>query len=190
MTAHYHRYGSRVPVNGTEHSFYDGIDTSLVGIASLATGGDVAPLKKRLAQLADIAGQACDHYNVNTPAQIAPLLADGLKATRTLMRQVSQSQLAEPGKDDVLFELGVKEKQFETALTLALHLTFGASVAPPKQSGGSIGGVPRSANHLLHSYPWAVVWGQHPSLQPEPGYRYGKRNRCGGTGRQAVVHSF
>jgi LmbE family N-acetylglucosaminyl deacetylase len=138
VIAHYHRYGSHVPANGTEHSFYDGIDTSLVGIASLATGGDVGPLKTGLAQLADIAGQACDRYSVNTPAQIAPLLADGLKATRALIRQVGESTLTEPGKEDVLFELGVKEKQFETALTLALHLTFTASVAPPKQTGGPL----------------------------------------------------
>ena len=136
VIAHYHRYGSHVPVNGTEHSFYDGIDTSLVGIASLASGADTAALKRGLAQISDIAGEACDRYNVNTPAQIAPLLADGLKATRALVRQVSDSTLG--GKDDVLYELKVKEKQFESALTLALHLTFTASVAPPKPSGGPL----------------------------------------------------
>ena len=34
----YHRYGSRVPTSDKEHSFFDGIDTSLAGIASLAPG--------------------------------------------------------------------------------------------------------------------------------------------------------
>ena len=34
----YHRYGSRVPTSNTEHSFFDGIDISIAGIASLASG--------------------------------------------------------------------------------------------------------------------------------------------------------
>ena len=35
----YHRYGSLVSVQDKESSFFDGIDTSLTGIASLAPGG-------------------------------------------------------------------------------------------------------------------------------------------------------
>ncbi len=136
VAVQYHRYGSRVPVTGTENSFYHGIDTSLVGIASLVTGGHTVALKKSLAQLSDLAGQACDRYSPNTPAAIAPLLASGLKATRALIEQVQQGQLPEPGKSDVLFELGVKEKQFETALTLALNISFEVSVAPAKLPSG------------------------------------------------------
>lgn len=136
VVVQYHRYGSRIPVHGTENSFYEGIDTSLVGIASLVTGADTTDLKKSLAQLADLAGEACDHYNPNTPATIAPLLAEGLKTTRALVQQVTQSGLPEPGKDDVLFELGAKEQQFQKALTLALGLSFDATVAPEKQPSG------------------------------------------------------
>src|SRR6201986_4378088 len=36
--APYHRYGSRVPSPAMEHSFFDGINISLLGIASLASG--------------------------------------------------------------------------------------------------------------------------------------------------------
>ena len=41
-SAPYHRYGSRVEASAKENSFYDGIDISLGGIASMATGGDAA----------------------------------------------------------------------------------------------------------------------------------------------------
>jgi hypothetical protein len=107
-----------------------------VGIATLAKGADTAALKKSLAQLSDLAGQAADRYRPNMPATIAPLLADGLKATRALMEQVSKSELPEPGKNDILFELNAKEDQFERALTLALNLTFDATVAPAKPPSG------------------------------------------------------
>ena len=35
----YHRYGALMSVPDKEASFFDGIDTSLAGIASLAPGG-------------------------------------------------------------------------------------------------------------------------------------------------------
>ncbi|HEY1214004.1 MAG TPA: PIG-L family deacetylase [Bryobacteraceae bacterium] len=132
----YHRYGSRVPVSGKEESFYDGIDTSLVGIANLAKGGDTTAIKKSLAQLSDLAGQAADRYRPNTPVTIAPILGDGLKATRALIQEVKNSNLPEPGKSDILFELRAKQDQFEKALTLALGLTFEAAVAPAKPPSG------------------------------------------------------
>ena len=133
--APYHRYGSRVPTSDKEHSFYDGIDVSLRGIASLASG-DTAFLKSGLEQLAKLADDANEHYRAAAPDAIAPVLADGLKADRALMRQVEASSLAEPGKSDVLFELQQKEKQFEKALTLALGISFDAVVAPEKEPTG------------------------------------------------------
>ena len=45
-----HRYGSRVDAAKHEHSMYDGIDVSLPGIASLASG-DTAVLKQGLERI-------------------------------------------------------------------------------------------------------------------------------------------
>ena len=42
---------------------------------------------------------------------------------------MQSSSLAEPGKSDVLFELGVKEQQFEKALAAALEISFQTTVA-------------------------------------------------------------
>ncbi len=131
----YHRYGSHIPASDKEKSFYDGIDVSLAGIATLASG-DTAFLKQGLDRISKIVEDACSRYRLDNPANIAPALADGLKATRSLVQQVHESNLAEPGKSDVEYELRVKEEQFENALTIALGLSFDATVAPEKEPTG------------------------------------------------------
>lgn len=134
-SAPYHRYGSRVPAEQKEKSFYDGIDISLAGIALLAQG-DTGFLKQGLEQIAAIADDAANRYRPRDPVEIAPKLAEGLKATRALIAQVRASNLAEPGKSDVEFELRVKERQFENALLTALAVSFHAVVAPEKEASG------------------------------------------------------
>ena len=138
-SASYHRYGSRVEVASKENSFYEGIDISLLGIASLAKG-DTAFLKQGLENITQIADDACDKYRPGNPSQIAPKLAEGLRATRALLKQVQESALAEPGKSDVAYELNVKQRQFETALTQALEVSFDAVVAPEKEPDNRFGG--------------------------------------------------
>ncbi len=143
-TTSYHRYASRVPVAEKEKSFYDGMDVSLAGIASLATG-DTTFLKEGLHEISNLAEDARSRYRPDDPASIAPLLSDGLKAVRALEQRVRSSDLAEPGKDDVAFELHVKEEQFEKALRIALGLSFDAVVAPEKEPTGPFarfGGTP------------------------------------------------
>ncbi len=135
----YHRYGSRIPAVDKEKSFYDGVDTSLAGIASLASG-DTAFLKAGLQHMAKFADDADSNYKPGKPTAIAPALADGLKATRALLKQVEASPLAEPGKSDVAFELQRKEEQFETALALALGVSFNPVVAPEKAPDNRFGG--------------------------------------------------
>ncbi len=137
--AAYHRYGSRVESAAKDSSFYDGIDVSLTGIVSLARG-DTAFLKKGLENISKITAAACEKYRPGNPSAIAPLLADGLKATRDLLSQVNASSLPEPGKSDVAFELQVKCDQFEKALALALGVSFDAVVAPEKEADNRFGG--------------------------------------------------
>ncbi len=131
----YHRYGSRVPSGETESSFYDGIDISLAGISTLATG-DTKPLKEGLGQLTAITDQVASRYRPESPGSIAPDLAKGLTLVRNLVKEVQSSAIPEPGKDDVIFELQQKDKQFQTALTLCLGVSFNAVVAPEKEPTG------------------------------------------------------
>ncbi|MBV8070235.1 MAG: PIG-L family deacetylase [Acidobacteriaceae bacterium] len=134
-SAPYHRYGSRVEAGEHEESFFDGIDISLMGIVSLAHG-DTAFLKRGLEEINRKVEDASERYRPGSPASVAPALADGLKAVRSLMREVRASNLDEAGKSDVEFEMGVKEKQFENALAMALQLSFDAVVAPEKEPAG------------------------------------------------------
>src|ERR1700691_1498325 len=58
----YHRYGSRVPTSDTERSYFDGIDPSVVGIASLAPGQHPF-LTAGLRQIAASVDQATHAYS-------------------------------------------------------------------------------------------------------------------------------
>ncbi len=133
----YHRYGARVSAPEQETSMYEGMDISLQGIASLAKG-DTGFLKEGLERIAKCADEAYKDYRPDKPGAIARALAEGLNATRELIRQVDASSLAEPGKSDVEFELQAKVKQFEAALTLALGLSFDAAVAPEEEPSGPL----------------------------------------------------
>ena len=132
----YHRYGSRVPNSQTETSFYDGIDISLRGIASLSTGGDTKALSADLTEIARCVDETIEHYKPGDPSAVAPSLAEELKLARKLSADVRASALSEPGRSDILFELQQKEKQFESALTLALNIWLDASVAAEKKPSG------------------------------------------------------
>ncbi len=133
----YHRYGSRVNAADKETSFFDGIDVSLGGIASLAQG-DTKFLQDGLGAISRDAADALRQYSAERPAAIAPLLSNGLKSTRALIEEVRASKLADPGKSDVLFELGVKEQQFQGALAAALEVSLQTTVAAqrPAQAPG------------------------------------------------------
>jgi LmbE family N-acetylglucosaminyl deacetylase len=138
LNSGYHRYGSRVTAADTEASFFDGIDVSLGGIATLATG-DTKFLRDGLAGISQSAADAMKQYAIEHPSAIAPLLAEGLKATRVLIGSVQSSGLAEPGKSDVLFELRVKEQQFEKALAASLEISFQTTVVAEEPAPGGRG---------------------------------------------------
>ena len=63
----YHRYGSRVPAAEKETSYFDGIDVSVNGIATLATG-DTKFLKDGLAGISRLASDAMKQYVVERPS--------------------------------------------------------------------------------------------------------------------------
>ncbi|MGA2269687.1 MAG: PIG-L family deacetylase [Bryobacteraceae bacterium] len=128
----YHRYDSRVPAAEHEESFFDGIDVSVDGIGSL-TPSEPDFLKNALAEIAKLADQASSQYQPDRPQVIAPVLAEGLQATRALIERVRGGNLPEPGKSDIVFELGVKEGQFEHALAESLGLSLQATVMPDRE---------------------------------------------------------
>jgi LmbE family N-acetylglucosaminyl deacetylase len=124
----YHLYGSRVPKsaetynNGLETSLFDGINTSLTGIATLAHSGNTAFLVSALKQIGAHVDHANAIYKPTHPEAIAPDLAAGLRETRDLITAVNKSNLSPLDKTNITHVLRVKTVQFNTALAEALGL--------------------------------------------------------------------
>ena len=133
MPGAYHRFASNVPAEDSEKSFFDGIDVSLTGIASLANGGDSAFLKTGLERLNSIVEDAINHFSATEPERIAPQLAAGLKRTTALIAEVEHSGLSADARYNVLHELNVKRAQFNDAISEALGISMLATVAPERE---------------------------------------------------------
>jgi len=129
VTSSYHRYGSRVTSADKEDSFFDGIDVSLLGIASLAHG-DSAFLKTGLTAIQDHLDKAASTYDPAAPEKAAPELCNGYLATRQLIDELHASSLSEEDKANINAELGLKLQQFNTALADALGLKIDTLTTP------------------------------------------------------------
>jgi LmbE family N-acetylglucosaminyl deacetylase len=130
MMSGYHRFNSRVAAEDKEQSFFDGIDTSLTGIASLARQGETTFLVEGLKQINADVEKAMDGFSASQPDKVAPFLASGLKGIIALCERVSQSNLSEDAKYDIAHELNIKRAQFNNALAEALGIAVRATVAP------------------------------------------------------------
>ena len=130
MSSAYHRFDSRVAATDKEQSFFDGIDTSLPGIASLAKQGDAAFLVDGLKEINADVEKALDQFTAAQPDKVAPFLANGLKGTIALLDRVSRSDLSEDAKYDITHELNIKRAQFNDAFAEALGIAVRATVAP------------------------------------------------------------
>ena len=129
----YHRYASSVEVPEKEKDFFDGIDTSLMGLASLAKGGDAAFLTAGLRKINAAVEEATARFSGAAPEKCAPALSQGMKETVALISAVEKSALSEESKYDLLHELNIKRAQFNNALAQSLGLSIAASVAPDKE---------------------------------------------------------
>ncbi len=117
----YHRYGSRVTTEETEQSFFDGVDVTLEGIATLAPAGE-GWLRPALKAIDEHAAMATKVFSADAPEKCAPELAAGLKGVDALIAKVNASGLPVLEKTNVLHELKVKRVQFNDALVEALGL--------------------------------------------------------------------
>jgi LmbE family N-acetylglucosaminyl deacetylase len=132
----YHRFASLVSVPAEESSLFDGVDVSLMGIASLAQNGDSNFLKEGLSQINGLVEKAMSSFSAEHPEAIAGTLAAGLKATKELAEKVSSSSLSDEAKYDVLHELKVKQAQFANAIAESLGISIVATVAPEQEPTG------------------------------------------------------
>jgi LmbE family N-acetylglucosaminyl deacetylase len=125
----YHRFGSNVPVSDAETSFFDGVDTSLAGILTLAPAGSAAFLEPRLKSIQALVQEAIEEFDAAGPEGIASLLARGLRETEAAIDATEASALSPGSKYDILHELTVKHAQFNHALLASLGIWISANVA-------------------------------------------------------------
>ncbi len=112
-----------------EQDFFDGIDTSLPGLAA-RLGDEQAKLPELKAQLAEIAGlvAAADKMADGGPAMTLPPLLKGFELLRAAMACVEAAELEPVAKQDVLVNLATKAEQFEHAIRLASGVQIKASL--------------------------------------------------------------
>lgn len=132
----YTRFGSTVTTGDKESSFFDGIDISLPGIASLAGNQDAGFLKQGLNEINASVERAIRDFSVSAPEKVAPTLAAGLKATNALIERVEESSFSAVSKYDIQYELEAKRGQFNLAIQQALGLSTEATVTSEKPPSG------------------------------------------------------
>jgi len=118
---------------GKEQGFFDGIDTTLPGLASRLGAEEArAPfLRPALLHIQKLVDEAAAAFTPTDPSPAAAPLLAGLQQVRQLIAQVKTASLAEAAKSDLLTGLDSKQRQFATAANLALGLQLDASVDSP-----------------------------------------------------------
>ena len=116
--------------DGHEKSFFDGIDTSLPGLADHADAAAKLPrLRSELQQIAKlIAGAVSGAKGSDASVSIAPL-AQAVSSLKQVGTEIESSSLASMAKVELLTEIATKRQQAETALNLALGLTLVTDVS-------------------------------------------------------------
>ena len=129
-----------------EKDFFDGIDTSLPGLATRlgADESKVPDLRKKLTEIAGKIAEATKNAAADPSSATAPLMmvVAGLDAAAA---QVNGSVLSGLAKQNLLTCLEEKQEQAETALNLALNVSLDANVV---SSANTSEPVPKEADAL------------------------------------------
>ena len=112
-----------------EEGLFDGIDTTIAGMAKLAP-----VLKAELTQLQESIDAAIDDYDARHPWTVVSYLANGLKMTRGLIERVQRIDLDDNTRSHLLFLLRNKEQEFMTAANAALGLSVEVLVQPTTET--------------------------------------------------------
>jgi LmbE family N-acetylglucosaminyl deacetylase len=119
-----------------EQSIFDGIDTTIAGMAKLAGTMNISP---ELTEISKRVEAAISKFNPLKPWVVASDLAAGMKTTRALIDKVKASSTGAgeaANKDHLLFLLGNKEREFNDAMNPALGLAMEVLVDPERPAEG------------------------------------------------------
>ena len=121
--------------DGHEKGFFDGIDTSLPGLAA-RLGAEETKVRFLPPALVEIQGTVRNAATVvdSNPAKAADWLLSGLARVRHLESQIKISPLSTAAKRNLLNELKTKEDQFEKAANLAAGIELQVSTDVSKMA--------------------------------------------------------
>jgi LmbE family N-acetylglucosaminyl deacetylase len=104
---------------GEESSLFQGIDTSVPGLASLVNGTAPPALVTGLRAIADHVSAAQKQFDLDGPFAAAPQIIGGLVAVRDLRQQLAKMELSAEARFNLDARLKTKEDQFTDAAVLA-----------------------------------------------------------------------
>ena len=110
-----------------EDSLFDGLDTTILGMAKLA---NTPALNAEFAELQESVNAAGHDYDARHPWTVVPHLTVGLKTTRSLMEKIQSLDLDDMVRSHLLFLLRNKAQEFMTAANAALGLSLEVLVQP------------------------------------------------------------
>jgi LmbE family N-acetylglucosaminyl deacetylase len=114
-----------------EKDFFDGIDTSLLGLDEYAEPGTKAlpGLKQQLGEIAKWISEATDKAKGSDVSLAAPALTRIVSALHKVESDIDRAHVSGATKVDLLTRIADKEQQAETALNLALGVQLTANVS-------------------------------------------------------------
>ncbi|HVG39281.1 MAG TPA: PIG-L family deacetylase, partial [Pyrinomonadaceae bacterium] len=120
-----HLIDTSVAPTSQERSLFDGLDTSIGGIASVANLRDEG-VAAMLREIETKARESLSGYDAFAPGKIIPALAAGLRLTRRARAAISSSNANQEARFDADFLLARKEGEFSEALKLAASINLDA----------------------------------------------------------------
>jgi LmbE family N-acetylglucosaminyl deacetylase len=121
---------AKLDANGHEKDFFDGVDTSLAGLAARLGNEEskLPQLRKELVTIAAEIAEAAEDAKGNDSSGAAVPLGRALAGLERASKDVSGSALAAAAKSDLAMRLAEKIEQAEAALNDALKVTLEAAV--------------------------------------------------------------
>src|SRR4051812_43781913 len=102
-----------------ENTLFDGVDTSIAGLAQLAGPRPPKELTQSLNTIATEVQIAQRRFDQDTDDAAVPPLLVGLRAARALRGQLRAMQIDDGAKYEIDFRLRQKEREFQQAIVLA-----------------------------------------------------------------------
>lgn len=126
----YSLYDSEPRVTSAEDDVFDGIDTSLGRMVRFVDGEQsrVPTLATDLAAIEASANEAIAAYDATATDKTIPALTRGLAQVRALRASVANSGLSDDPREELLWRLDRKERDFMKALQLAQGLVVHVTV--------------------------------------------------------------